>query len=45
MTVEQSEKLRSMIRGMVRELKSMNALYPVKDGQTFKPTMPQEIKP
>jgi len=36
------EKLRSMMLGMVRELESRNAVYPVKDGQTLAPVIPKE---
>jgi hypothetical protein len=38
-------KLKSMMQGMVRELKSMNAVYPVKNGQKFEPVIPQKKKP
>ena len=34
------EKLKSMMQGMVRELDSRNAVYPVKDGQTLEPVTP-----
>ena len=34
------ERLKKMMRGMVRELESMNAVYPVKDGQTLEPIAP-----
>jgi arylsulfatase A-like enzyme len=37
---ENSAQLRSMMQGMVRELESMNALYPVKDGKTLEPVIP-----
>lgn len=40
-----TEKLRSMMQGMVQELESMDALYPVKEGQTFEPIIPQEQRP
>jgi arylsulfatase A-like enzyme len=33
------EKLRDMMQAMVRELESMNALYPVKDAQPLKPAI------
>jgi len=39
---EQPGKLRSMMQGMVRQLKSRNAVYPAKDGQTLEPVLPQE---
>ena len=42
LAAEQPGKLRSMMQGMVRELKSRNAVYPVKDGQTLEPVLPQE---
>jgi len=42
LAAEQPEKLRSMMQGMDRELESMDALYPVKDGQTLKPVIPQK---
>jgi arylsulfatase A-like enzyme len=41
---EQPEKLRSMMQGMVRELESADALYPVTDGQALEPTIPLEKK-
>ena len=31
-----------MMQGMVRELESMDAVYPVKDGQTLEPIIPQD---
>jgi arylsulfatase A-like enzyme len=39
------EQLRTMMQGMVRELKSMDAVCPVKDGQPLEPVIPQEKKP
>ena len=41
---EKPEQLRIMMQGMVRELESRNAVYPVKDGQRLKPVIPQETK-
>jgi arylsulfatase A-like enzyme len=37
---ESPEQLRSMMQEMVRQLESMDALYPVKDGQTLEPIIP-----
>jgi hypothetical protein len=37
---ENPRKLRSMMQGMVKELESMDAVYPVKDGQELKPIIP-----
>jgi arylsulfatase A-like enzyme len=37
----QPEKLRNMMQGMVRELASGGAVYPVKDGQTLEPMFPE----
>jgi len=34
------EKLKSLMEGMFSQLKSVNALYPVKDGQTLEPIIP-----
>ena len=34
------EKLRSLMQGMVRELESMDAVYPVKNGRRFEPVVP-----
>ncbi len=45
LAAENPEKLRSMMQGMVRELKSMDAVYPVKDGRQLAPASPQEKKP
>ena len=45
LAAEKPEKLRSMMQGMVRELKSMDAVYPVKDGLLLEPAIPQEKKP
>ena len=39
------EQLGSMMQGMARELKSMDAVYPVKDGQPLELAIPQEKKP
>ena len=33
-----------MMHGMVRELKSMDAVYPVKDGLAIEPSIPKEEK-
>ena len=33
------------MQGMVRELKSMDAVYPVKDGRQLEPVMPGRKKP
>jgi hypothetical protein len=38
--MENPEKLKSMMQGMVKKLESMDALYPLKDGLTLKPTIP-----
>jgi arylsulfatase A-like enzyme len=45
LAAENPEKLRSMMESMVRELKSMNAVYPVRDRQTLEPVIPQKKKP
>jgi arylsulfatase A-like enzyme len=45
LAAENPEQLRIMMRGMVRELESMDAVYPMKDGQTLRPVIPQEKKP
>ena len=37
---ENPEQLKRIILGMIRELESMNPLYPVKDGNVLKPMMP-----
>jgi hypothetical protein len=34
-----------MMQGMFRELESMDAVYPVKDGQPLEPVIPQGKKP
>lgn len=34
------QKLKSMLQSMVRELEAMDALYPVVDGKTIKPVIP-----
>ena len=34
------EELKRMMRGMVREMESMDAVYPVKEGKTQRPIMP-----
>lgn len=34
------KKLKSMMQAMVRQLESMNALYPVKDGRPLRPVIP-----
>ena len=36
------EKLRSMMQRMVRELESRNAVYPVRNGTTLNPVIPQK---
>ena len=36
------EELKRMMRGMVREMESMDAVYPVKEGRALKPVLPQE---
>ncbi|MEO2016350.1 MAG: sulfatase [Fuerstiella sp.] len=38
------EKLRSLMQGMIRELESREAVYPVRDGQTLEPVIPQGKK-
>lgn len=40
LAAEQSEQLRVMMQGMVRELESMDAVYPVKDGRQLTPIIP-----
>ena len=35
----------SMMQGMVRELDSRNAVYPVKGGKKLKPVIPEEKNP
>jgi len=40
LAAEKPEKLKSMMQCMVRELESMKALYPVKDGEEVKPVIP-----
>ena len=45
LAAENPEKLRSMMQGMVQELESMEAVYPVKAGQPLEPLIPQENKP
>jgi arylsulfatase A-like enzyme len=40
LAAKNSKQLRSMMLGMVRELKSMTAVYPVKDGQELEPIVP-----
>ncbi|MCP4782995.1 MAG: sulfatase [Fuerstiella sp.] len=42
LAAEQPVKLRSMMQQMVQELESSDAVYPVKDGQTLEPLIPQE---
>ena len=42
LAAKRPEKLRSMMQGMIRELESMDAVYPVNDGQTLEPIIPQE---
>jgi hypothetical protein len=44
LAAEKPEKLRNMMQGMVRELESMDAVYPVIDGRRLEPVMPQEKK-
>ena len=38
------ENLRSMMQGMVRELETRDAMYPVKDGRPLEPVLPKEKK-
>ena len=45
LAAENPEQLRSMMQGMFRELESMDAVYPVKDGQPLEPVIPQGKKP
>ena len=45
LAAEQPGKLRSMMQGMVRELDSRNAVYPVKGGKKLKPVIPEEKNP
>jgi len=40
LAAESPEQLRNMMQGMVRELKSMYAVYPVRDGQALEPVIP-----
>jgi arylsulfatase A-like enzyme len=40
LAAENPEQLRSMMQSMVRELESMDAVYPVKDGRPLKPAIP-----
>ena len=42
LAAEQPERLNAMMQGMVRELESRDAVYPVKDGERLKPVIPQE---
>ena len=42
LAADHPEKLRNMMRRMVRELESRNAVYPVKDGKNLKPVIPKE---
>lgn len=42
LAAENPKKLKGMMQEMVKELESMDALYPVKDGQTLEPIIPQE---
>jgi arylsulfatase A-like enzyme len=42
LAADNSEQLRSMMQGMVRELESMDAVYPLKDGQTLEPVIPED---
>jgi arylsulfatase A-like enzyme len=44
LAAENPERLESLMQDMVRELEAMNAVYPVKDGQTLKPVVPQNKK-
>ena len=44
LAAENPEQLRTMMEGMVRELEIMDAVYPVKDGKTLAPVIPQEKK-
>jgi arylsulfatase A-like enzyme len=45
LAAEKPERLRSLMQNMVRELEAMDALYPIRDGKTFKPAIPKEIEP
>ena len=45
LAAENPEQLRSMMQGMFRALESMDAVYPVKDGQPLEPVIPQGKKP
>lgn len=42
LAADNPEQLRSMMQGIVGELETRGAVYPVKDGQTFEPVIPQE---
>ena len=42
LATEEPKNLRRMMQGMIRELESRNAVYPVKDGQPLAPVMPKE---
>ncbi len=38
---ENPQRLRSMMQAMVRQLEAMDAVYPVRDGKTLEPVVPQ----
>ena len=39
---ENPDQLRNMMQGMIRRLESMNAVYPVKDGEALEPFIPSD---
>ncbi len=45
LTATHPKKLRRMMQGMVRELKAMDAVYPVNAGRQIEPVIPQDRKP
>lgn len=44
LAAENPEQLRSMMQAMVRELESLDAVYPVEDGRQLEPVVPQKRK-
>ena len=41
LATEQRERLGTMMQGMVRELESVDAVYPIKDGRRLEPVIPK----
>ncbi len=41
LAADRPERLKAMMQGMVRELESRGAVYPLKDGHTLEPVIPQ----